>query len=290
VAVITSIGLDHTEILGGTIADIAWHKAGIIKAGSAVVHAVDIAAGVAAIERQAATVNAEILAAIDLGALSPRPEQSGAWSWLDAISGERLRSGLPGRIQALNAALAVAAARAWRADLPIDAIRRGLAATRFPARFERMPGRKLVILDGAHNPQKVAALVPEIAHLPRPSVGVLGFLAAKRADEMIAQLAPHLDEIVLTSPDVVGKPGLDVDGAVAMAKSLTGMPITGLVDPLAALDLAMERSGAEGSVLVSGSLFLCGAIRERWYASKAIVTQQTSWPEVGATPTGVRST
>ena len=278
VAVITSIGLDHTESLGATIAEIAWHKAGIIKTGSVVVHAVDVPAGITAIARQVLEVDAEVRAAIDPGDLSPRPEVGGFWSWQDVISGERLRSGLPGGIQAQNAALAVAAARAWRDDLPIDAVREGLASTRFPARFERMPGARTVVLDGAHNPQKVAALVPELAQLPRPRVGVLGFLAAKRADEMIAQLAPHLDEIVLSSPDIAGKPGLDVVSALTLARTLTSLPVSAEAVPLAALGLAMQRAGTGGSVLVTGSLYLCGAVRERWYASEAIIAQQSPWP------------
>ena len=278
VAVITSIGLDHTETLGETLEDIAWHKAGIIKPGSVVVHSVDVPAGVTAIERQAAQAGVPIQAAIDLANFEPLPEPGGVWSWRDERSGERLNSGLPGRIQAQNSALAVAAARAWRPDLPIVAIRAGLAATRFPARFERMPGDRTVILDGAHNPQKVAALVPEIARLPRPRIGLLGFLAAKRADDMIAQLTPHLDEIALTTPTVVGKPGLDVGGAVEFAQALSRIPVTGVEDQLTALAFALDRAGAEGSVLVTGSLFLCGATRERWYPSEEIVAQQTPWP------------
>jgi dihydrofolate synthase/folylpolyglutamate synthase len=278
VAVITSVGLDHTETLGNTIREIARHKAGIIKQGASVVHSVDDPDAVAEILAQAQAREAKVEYVGQLEALNVRPERDNHWSWRDPLTGERLVAGLPGKIQARNAALAVAAARAWRSDLPIEAIRAGLASTRFPARFERMPGMQTVILDGAHNPQKVAALIPEIARLPRPRVGVLGFLAAKRADEMMAQLAPHLDEIVLTSPPIVGKPALDVDLAMTLARSLTQVPISGRAVPLAALDLAIERAGAEGSVVVTGSLYLCGAIRERWYASEEIITQRTQWP------------
>jgi dihydrofolate synthase / folylpolyglutamate synthase len=182
-------------------------------------------------------------------------------------------------IQAQNSALAVAAARAWNAELSLDNVRTGLESTRFPARFERMPDARTVILDGAHNPQKVAALAHEVARQPRPRIGVLGFLAAKQADEMLGLLAPLLDEIVLTAPEVAGKPGLDVDRAVALAGTLTMAPVTGMVDPFAALDSALVRAGEKGSVLVAGSLYLCGAIRERWYGSAEIVAQQTAWPE-----------
>lgn len=275
VAVITSIGLDHTETLGSTIREIAWHKAGIVKTGSTVVQAVDDPVAVAEIVLQAEAVDALVLRA---NAPALRKEDHGQWSWRDDVTGSQLVSALSGRVQAQNAALAVAAARAWRPDLTLDAIQSGLAAVRFAARFERMAGAQMVILDGAHNPQKISSLVRELDVLPRPRIGVAGFLAAKRAGEMLAMLAPHLDAIVLTSPHVIGKPGLAVDAAVALAESVTSIPVTGEPDPLRALNLALERAGDQGSVLVTGSLFLCGALRERWYPSDAIVAQQTQWP------------
>lgn len=280
VAVITTIGLDHTETLGETIREIAWHKAGIIKAGAKVVHAVGDPVARNEIEGQARAVNAlvhDVVAVADLGMSA---EGEDRWSWQDRGSGERLVAGLSGRIQVRNAALAVAAVRAWRAEVQLDAIRSGLAATRLAARFERMRGSPLVILDGAHNPQKMSSLAQEVPNLPQPRIGVLGFLAAKRADEMLAQLAPHLDEIVLTSPDVVGKPGLEVERAVAMALTITGGPVSGYSDPVAALDQAMKNAETEGSVIVTGSLFLCGAIRERWYPREQIVIHQTQWPDL----------
>ena len=278
VAVITSIGFDHTETLGETISEIARHKAGIIKQGAAVVHAVDDPDAVAEILAQARSRETPVEHVGPIDTLNVRPESDDRWSWRDSVTGERLTAGLPGQVQARNGALAVAAARSWRPELPIGAIRSGLVATRFPGRFERMPGAQTVILDGAHNPQKVDALIPEIGQLARPRVGVLGFLAAKPADEMIAQLAPHLDEIVLTSPAIVGKPGLDVDRALTLARTLTTLPVSAEAAPLAALELAMQRAGTGGGVLVTGSLYLCGAIRERWYASEEIIAQQTPWP------------
>jgi dihydrofolate synthase/folylpolyglutamate synthase len=279
VAVISSIGIDHTETLGSTIEQIAWHKAGIIKPGSRVIHAVDDPVAVSAIEREARESGVIIAPPVLAGSLVLERERDDRWSWRDPATGERLMAGLPGMIQAQNSALAVAAARAWNAKLSLDDVRTGLASTRFPARFERMPDARTVILDGAHNPQKVAALAHEINRLPHPRIGVLGFLAAKRADEMLNLLAPHLDEIVLTAPDVIGKPGLDADRAVALARTHTAEPVTGEVDPFAALDSALVRAGDDGSVLVAGSLYLCGAIRERWYSSAEIVAQQTAWPE-----------
>jgi dihydrofolate synthase/folylpolyglutamate synthase len=279
VALITSIGIDHTETLGSTIEQIAWHKAGIIKPGSAVIHAVDEPVAVAQIKQQARESEAALAPPVLAGSLDLEVHEDDRWSWRDPVTSKRLRAGLPGKIQAQNSALAVAAARAWQSELSLDAIKRGLGSTRFPARFERMPDARTVILDGAHNPQKVAALVHEVERMPRPRVGVLGFLAAKRADEMLGLLAPHLDEIALTAPHVIGKTGLEVDRAVALAQALSAAPVTGMIDPFAALDLALALAGESGSALVAGSLYLCGAIRERWYASAEIIAQQTPWPE-----------
>ena len=226
VAVITTIGLDHTDTLGPTIPEISRPKAGIIKPGHSVVHGVEEQPEARAeIDRQAASVGVVSLTRIDIADLQVDQGDDGHATWRDPVTGVRLRAGIPGMPQAQNGALAVAACRAFVPDLAIAAIECGLAETRIAARFERMPGERTVILDGAHNVQKVAAIVPDLARLPRPRVGVIGFLAAKRSDEMIGLLGPALDHVVVARPDVLGKPGRDVAHTAESVRTHVAVPV-----------------------------------------------------------------
>jgi dihydrofolate synthase / folylpolyglutamate synthase len=278
VAVITTIGLDHTETLGPTIPEIAWHKAGIIKPGLIVVHGVEQPEARAEIDRQAAQVGVVSLTRIAAAQLQIAQTDDGHPTWLDDVTGTRLKAGVPGRPQAQNGALAVAAARAFAPDLHLAAVEQGLAQTRIAARFERMPCPGTVILDGAHNAQKVGAMIPDLMHLPRPRVGVIGFLAAKRSDEMIELLGPALDHVVVAQPDVRGKPGRDIARTAESVRERISAPVVSAQSPVPAVRMAEEIAGEEGSVIVTGSLYLCGAVRERWYASREIIEQKTQWP------------
>jgi dihydrofolate synthase/folylpolyglutamate synthase len=284
IAVITTIGLDHTETLGPTIPEIAWHKAGIIKSGLIVVHGVEQPEARAEIDRQAAQVGVASLTRIDPAALKIAQTDDGYPTWRDDLTGTRLKAGVPGEPQARNGALAVAAARAFTPDLDLAAIEQGLAQTRIAARFERMPGAGTVILDGAHNAQKVGAIIPDLMRLPRPRVGVIGFLAAKRSDEMIELLSPALDHVVVARPDVLGKPGRDIAHTAESVRARVAAPVVSAQSPVGAVQMAEGIAGEGGSVIVTGSLYLCGAVREHWYASPEIIEQKTQWPETNPRP------
>jgi dihydrofolate synthase / folylpolyglutamate synthase len=284
VSVITTVGIDHVESLGSTIPQIAWHKAGIIKRGNKVVHSVTQPEARAEIDRQVARTEITSIDVIEATTLQIAQHADGHATWLDRASGIRLRAGVPGLPQAQNGALAVAAARAFCPEIGLEIIKRGLADSRIAARFERMPGSARVILDGAHNAQKMAAIVPDLLALPRPRVAVIGFLAAKRSDEMIQLLGPCVDHVVVARPDVLGKPGRDVAHTAESVRNQVAAPVIETTDPREAVRLAEVVAGNNGSVVVTGSLYLCGAVRERWYSGREIVEQQTQWPGKSTRP------
>ncbi|HET7095478.1 MAG TPA: hypothetical protein VFI22_18445, partial [Thermomicrobiales bacterium] len=167
-----------------------------------------------------------------------------------------------------------------------DALERGLAAARLPGRWEPMPdSRPRVIIDGAHNPEKAAALAATLrterarTGLPKPML-LLGLLGAKDASSIIAALAPEAGGIVVTAPSVVGKPAL---APSALAAAIQSASFAGELqiepEPLAALAAAETFARAEETrVVVAGSLYLAGAIRNRWFPVDEIVIQRTSWP------------
>jgi dihydrofolate synthase/folylpolyglutamate synthase len=143
-----------------------------------------------------------------------------------------------------------------------------------------------VLLDGAHNPDKVAALVEDLPILAvRPPgarlIGLLGMLESKEYETMISLLAPVVDDLVLTSPRVLAKPGAEVEALtrVAAATGFSGT-VLALADPDEALTRALTLARAErgDKILVTGSLYLVGNLRGRWYADDQIVLQRTPWP------------
>lgn len=294
VAVITSVGLDHTATLGGTIPEIAWHKAGIIKPGAVAITAVDDPVALAPIEAEVAATGTTLRRVVAGRTFDVVETGAAGTRWRsrhpNGAPGPMRRTPLPGRYQALNGALAVEAAavlatRGFKISEP--AIGGGLTAARLPGRFEEMPTTSppRVILDGAHNPQKVEALaagLPSLLGLPegvRPIV-VIGSLDGKDVAAMVRLIAPVAGGLVATRPRVLGKAGSNPE-AVAAAATASGFAgeIAVEPDPTAALERGLATASREGApVLVTGSLYLVGELRERWYPSDDIVRQRTPWP------------
>jgi dihydrofolate synthase/folylpolyglutamate synthase len=289
VSVITSVGLDHMETLGTTIPEIAWHKAGIIKQGAPVVTAVADSQALAVIEQVAAETDTRIISVVEGKTFEATADGNGHYAWWELNRPEvRYPTAMPGRYQATNAATAHAAVRAlpgMGASITPEAVRDGLRAARMQGRFEVVQRKPTVTLDGAHNPDKMAALVHDLcswrsSHPESRLIAVIGMLESKDHQPMLIEIARVADEIVTTSPRVLAKPGADA-GILAASAAQLGFAgrITAVDDPHSALDLAMGRSGSNDLVVVTGSLYLVGNVRGRWYPDDEIVLQRTPWPE-----------
>lgn len=280
VAAITSVGLDHVVTLGSTLPEIAWHKAGIIKPGSVAVTAVTDPESLAPIEAECRSTGAELVIVREGERYRDVEAGPGGTSFVDSRTNERLRVPLPGTFQATNAAMAVEVARRFTRDsLPIEAIRHGLASARFPGRMELVQRAPRVLLDGAHNPEKVASLAQNLQQLfpDTRKLIVFGALESKAHAEMLGSLSPLASVVVATMPRVLAKPPTDAN---AIAADVTGAADV-IVEPSPerAIEAALERAGPDDLVVVTGSLYLVGNIRERWYPSGAILAQDTCWPE-----------
>ena len=163
-------------------------------------------------------------------------------------------------------------------------VRQATAHGRLAGRFERMPGRPAVYLDGAHNRDKARALgqVIDSAGLPRPRVGLIGMVGYRAASEVLPQLLPHLDVWVATEPQVYRKPALPV-GLLAEAGEVLGQaPIARASDPHDALQAALALAGNHGSVVAGGSVYLAGNLRAAWYPTLSVVRERTMWPRITA--------
>ncbi|HEV2128197.1 MAG TPA: Mur ligase family protein [Thermomicrobiales bacterium] len=292
-AIITSVGIDHTNTLGDTIEQIAWHKAGIIKPGRLALSTVDDPRAQPFMREEAAAVGA-CLREVDMATAIRDIQLSDIeTSWVEAATGQRWTIGMAGRFQARNGQAAREAARmlaqrGWRiADAAID---RGLRAARIPGRAERMPGEPRTMLDGAHNAQKVTALaadLPELLPVPEGArrIIVLGALEAKQVREALATLLPHADMLIATSPRVFGKEARAADDLAALAREVGfGDRALPIADPREALERArtVSKPGRADAILVTGSLYLVGNIRDLWYPADRIAMAGTPWPIDGA--------
>lgn len=236
---VTSVGLDHTAVLGGTIAAIAREKAGIARPG------VPLLAGPLSEEALAAVAEAARTAGAPLRILGR-----------DFFPPADLEPPWPGRHQRDNLAIALALYEALAASDPRltrPAFAAALPWARWPGRFERIPGRPEVILDGAHNREAALALVETLAaEGVSPAVLVFGALNDKPIEAMLALLRPIVGTVVHLAPPLHR-------AADPRAFAALGERIAATVDD--ALTWAKELAGANGVVLVTGSLFNVAAVR-----------------------------
>ena len=186
VTALTSIGLDHQEFLGDTLAAIAREKAGILKPGA------PLALGDLPPEAEAAV----LARAAELGVAATRAR--------DRFRGDLPATNLEGAHQRVNAGTALLACELAGPVLPVDdaLARRALLSVDWPARWQRLTladGRRLVV-DASHNEEGARALEPLLATLPRPTV-VVGATGDARAAPLLAVVARHASRILLTEPD-----------------------------------------------------------------------------------------
>jgi dihydrofolate synthase/folylpolyglutamate synthase len=262
-AVITNVGFDHVISLGPELDRIAWHKAGVARPGVPLVSGATTGEPGEVIRREAARTGSPLIE------IEPAAD---AWDH--------------------NHRLAIAAARAFLerrgVELDDETVERGLGRVRLGGRCEVMPrraGEPRVVLDGAHNASKLAVAVESAAaHAPRGGrVAVVGFLGTKAGPDLVRPLAGRFDLAVATEPRVYGKspyPAADTARLIEAA----GVQAIADADPRGALERGLEAAGATGSVLVTGSFYLVGDLRERWYRAERVVLERTSFPqESGAT-------
>ena len=251
--VITPIGLDHTEILGDTIEKIAAEKGGIIKPGVPVVLGAGMDSRALAVLRAIAKERgAEVIEAGDGGKEAATANPAGAQG--------------PVAYQRDNTATARAALGALAARglaIPADAVERGLAAARWPGRFEACPAEPRLWWDGAHNPQGIEALVRGWRErgFPPPAALVLATSRDKSIEQMLAALAPLLARGRLIATRSRSERAQDPAAIVAAARG-KGFDSELSASVPAACRAALAVVPAAGRVLLTGSLFAVGEAME----------------------------
>lgn len=288
VAVITNIGLEHTEYLGDTLEKIAATKAGIIKPGCSCV-CYDGAPEVTAVIRAVCAQNrVPLVCAGRFPVKTLRQDLNG-----QAFSrrGGEYRLSLLGPHQIRNAAVVLETVealrgRGWR--IPEDAVRAGLREVKWPARLEILSRKPLFILDGGHNPQCAEALMNSVGELlhGRRTVSLCGVLADKDYRQMMELMLPCTQEFVCLTP--LSDRALS---AQALADYLTGRgaKARACADIPAGIRLALTAAGEDGAVIAFGSLYLAGAVRtafapalRRWLRGAKVRARDSLSTEVRA--------
>ncbi|CDO05924.1 bifunctional folylpolyglutamate synthase/dihydrofolate synthase [Mycolicibacterium cosmeticum] len=286
VAVITPIGMDHTEFLGDTIAQIAGEKAGIITKQADDLVPTDT---VAVIGRQPAEAMEVLLAqAVTADAAVAREDSEFAVLGRQIAIGGQVLSlqglggtyddiflPLHGEHQAHNAVLALAAVEAFfgagaQRQLDIDAVRAGFAAAASPGRLERVRNAPTVFLDAAHNPAGATALTAALAEEFdfRYLVGVVSVMGDKDVDGILTALEPAFDQIVVThngSPRAmsVEELALRAEERFGPERVITAATLPDAIET--AIAAVEESSGGEGlsgsGIVITGSVVTAGAAR-----------------------------
>ncbi|MBN2822046.1 MAG: bifunctional folylpolyglutamate synthase/dihydrofolate synthase [Coriobacteriia bacterium] len=271
VSVVTGVGLDHTERLGTTRAQIAADKAHIIKPGSVAVfgpgcEGVEDVLLARAVETGSAVVRVGLADEDVAWRVTAAPQQPGDRTWMDVYgvyaTYDELAATAPS-YQAPNIATAIAAAEcALGRALEADTVRATLLSLPFPGRFELLCSEPPVIIDGAHNPQAAAVLASAIreAFGERGPVIVLGILRDKDAAGIIEALAPVARSFVCTQSS--SPRSLEPEELARIVEAIVGVRPPVYADLSMALRYAEQIASDDSTgVVVTGSLYTAGEVR-----------------------------
>jgi dihydrofolate synthase/folylpolyglutamate synthase len=277
VSVITNVQLDHTKQLGDTTAAIAREKAAIIKAGT---RAVTGATGDA------------------LAVIESRCRDEGVDLWRAGYEVEHQSIGcevhvgtprttavvtpaMSGAHQVDNATLAVAAADAFSLATGMavnaGAMAAGVGRARQPGRLEVVQREPTVILDGAHNPAAAEVLAAAL-NQTRPGgrlILLIGILADKDREGILGRLVPLADHVVVTRPPLAERAG-DTAEVARMARPYLreGAAVELIEEPGSALDQALDLASEEDTICITGSIYLIGQLRNRWFPEDQILRER----------------
>ncbi|MEY3763538.1 MAG: hypothetical protein RLZ42_198 [Armatimonadota bacterium] len=242
-AIITSVGADHADVLGETIRDVAYHKVGIVKAGTGVV-------GIGRIAGEARDIILERAAHLSLPVV-------------DATELQPVTTAIPGQHMAANAALVLAVlGKIVPENVDISKLRAAVSQTILPGRMQTIPvDGKVLLFDGAHNAAAAELLAATIKQTYKGLRSVHAVVAHTGTHDGVAfanALAPALTSVIVTViPDRGQEPK-----PVADTYLHAGVPVAVVEHPVDAVQHAMEGAAPGDIVIVTGSFYLAGVIRK----------------------------
>jgi dihydrofolate synthase/folylpolyglutamate synthase len=267
VSVITSLSMDHMNLLGNTIEQIAFEKAGIIKRHVPVVSAPQVPGALDVIRRVARMRGARLIVAQRVNSLAAKGSRLEADFNYQTPSSLGGNSDIPllGAHQIVNASVAIAALQVTNErGLAIneEAIRQGLATVKWPGRLEVLSHDPLLVVDGAHNgdsAQKLAAALREVFHVDRWTL-IVGISADKDIAAILDGLLPVAERVIVTRASNSRAGNVETLGAQIADR---GFEPTLSASVAEAIEIALrDRS----PIIITGSLFTVADAREVWFA------------------------
>jgi len=297
VSVITSLSLDHTELLGNTLAEIAYEKAGIIKPGIPVVSAQQAPEAAQRLKE----IAAERRAPITFIGKADSPETKLAWLYEGspsvpgrrqqviirrspdaafAVPGSAFTLALDGEHQQENAAVALAALQVARASFPMvdeTAVRLGLSTVQWNGRLQILhPGddhTPTLLVDCAHNPDSVGRLCHALSHdyTYQRLLLLFGAPADKDIAGMLAQLLPLTDAVFTASANHPRSATPQELADMAAALGHTAVPSATIGEALT----AVWRAARPGDLIcATGSIIVVGDLLNQWESLKSDLLRQ----------------
>ena len=258
--IITAVGLDHTAQLGSTVAEITAEKCGIMRPGCTLLTCPNQNA-----EAKAVMINkcAELEATFVMGSAGKGKIVAQSAEGTDLLVGKtELAIPFGGEHQINNALTVVSAVDILREKgfaISDEQLIEGIAAAKFPARFEVCSKDPLVILDGAHNPQAAAALASGIKKfLPEKRTLLCGMMADKDCAGVMSTLAPLFERVIavpVQSPRAISPAELAALAAPYCKSVCTAK------NAAQALDAALVALNPGEALVVAGSLYLASELR-----------------------------
>ena len=263
-AIITSVDIDHAELLGDTREKIGFEKAGILRTGRPAIVS-DPVPPQSVIDR-ATEIGADLwLLGRDFNYSGDKQQ----WAW--AGRGRRYAGlaypALRGANQLINASGVLAALTAMRQQLPVtaQAVRNGLALVDLPGRFQVVPGQPALVLDVAHNPHSVAALALNLDAMGfYPTThAVFGAMADKDLTPMLQRMDPLVDRWYFADlPTPRAASGAALQAAWQAVTKRTDAVSAVFSTPLDALHAAAAKAQAADRIVVFGSFYTVGGVLE----------------------------
>ncbi len=266
VSVITNIGLDHMHILGNTIKQIAYEKAGIIRRRGKVFTAAQKPAALKVIQDTCDKLFADLT--IVINSQKTKNQKNEKPSRLDQPIN-----------QSTNQLLAAEVAE--HLEISHKDIERGIEQVNpLPARLEIIRHNPLVILDGAHNPDKLDYLAEKIKNLKFKKLHLICALGQhKKPKNCFKELIKQTDSLYTTRSLLAFRKFIDPIVVAKELKKIKQIPTQIFLDPQDALATALKKAKKNDLILITGSFFLCSDLRKNWVSEEKQLEQRTSFPK-----------
>lgn len=278
-AVITNVDYDHVKSLGPALTDIARHKAGIIKEGQLAITAATHPDVLEIIRAEAREKGATLYC---LGhEFDYTVDEMGRLSIQTLFNTyQNIQVKANGTYQLQNAALSLAAVDLLAQHHPISLTQANassaLGRTTYPGRMEIVSQDPLIILDGAHNPAKIRALMHSVqSSYPDKQVTViLGVLGYKDVKKIVSDLRKITKRFITTEPHLLGKRATPAHLLADIVQKLyPDVPITSAEYVHDAIEQAKMICGPDELIIITGSLYLVGEARSYWYPVEQLLKE-----------------